>query len=161
MQTTLRIDDQLYREAKAEAARQGMTLTRFLEEGLRLKLRKSESTGAMPVKFRTYRKGEAFPFTNGELKEIANKDQELADADAYRYLVNIHGVCGGNTIIQGTRIGVHDVIGLIVSGASVEEVQQSFPDLTRAQIYECMSYYEDHRIEIDALVAEQMSEPQA
>jgi hypothetical protein len=39
MQTTLRIDDELYRKAKAEAARQGITLTRFIEEGLRLRLR--------------------------------------------------------------------------------------------------------------------------
>jgi uncharacterized protein (DUF433 family) len=82
-------------------------------------------------------------------------------ATAYRYLVNVPGVCGGKTIIEGTRIGVHDVVGLIVNGASVEDAQRSFPDLTRAQIYECLSYFEDHRTEIDALVAEQMSEPQA
>lgn len=37
MQTTLRIDDRIYREAKAEAAREGMTMTRFLEEGLRMR----------------------------------------------------------------------------------------------------------------------------
>lgn len=82
-------------------------------------------------------------------------------ATAYRYLVNVPGTCGGKTVVEETRIGVHDVIGLIVNGASVEEVHRSFPDLTRAQIYECLSYYEDHRTEIDALVAEQMSEPQA
>jgi uncharacterized protein (DUF433 family) len=82
-------------------------------------------------------------------------------ATAYRYLVNVPGVCGGKTIVEGTRIGVHDVVGLIVNGASVEEANRSFPDLTRAQIYECLAYYEDHRTEIDALVAEQMSEPQA
>ena len=35
MQTTLRIDDRLYRAAKAEAARTGITLTRFIEEALR------------------------------------------------------------------------------------------------------------------------------
>jgi uncharacterized protein (DUF433 family) len=82
-------------------------------------------------------------------------------ATAYRYLVNMPGVCGGKTIIEGTRIGVHDVAGLIVNGVSVDEAQRSFPDLSRAQIYECLSYYEDHRTEIDALVAEQMSEPLA
>lgn len=81
-------------------------------------------------------------------------------ATGYRYLVNMPGVCGGKTIIEGTRISVHDVIGLIVNGSSVEDVQRSFPDLTRAQIYECLSYYEDHRTEIDALVVEQMSGPQ-
>lgn len=35
MQTTLRIDDRIYREAKAEAARRGITLTRYIEEALR------------------------------------------------------------------------------------------------------------------------------
>jgi hypothetical protein len=35
---------------------------------------------------------------------------------------------------------------------------RSFPDLSRAQVYECLAYYEDHRTEIDALVVEQMSE---
>jgi hypothetical protein len=38
MQTTLRIDDATYREAKAEAARLGMTLTRFIEESLRQRI---------------------------------------------------------------------------------------------------------------------------
>ncbi len=79
-------------------------------------------------------------------------------AIAYRYLVQIPGVCGGQTIVEGTRIGVHDVIGLIVNGAQPEDVLRSFPDLTKAQVYECLAYYEDHRPAIDALVAEQMSE---
>jgi uncharacterized protein (DUF433 family) len=82
-------------------------------------------------------------------------------ATAYRYLVNIPGVCSGRTIVEGTRIGVHDVVGLMVNGASIEDVLRSFSDLTRAQIYECLAYYEDHRTEIDALVAEQMAEPDA
>jgi len=30
---------------------------------------------------------------------------------------------------------------------------------TRAKVYECLAYYEDHRAEIDTLVAMQMSEP--
>ena len=80
-------------------------------------------------------------------------------ATAYRYLVNLPGVRGESTIVEGTRIGVHDVVGLIVNGASVDDVVRSFPDLTRAQVYECTAYYEDHRPEIDTLVARQMSGP--
>lgn len=80
---------------------------------------------------------------------------------AYRYLVQISGVCQGRTIVEGSRIAVHDVIGLIVNGAGIEDVLHSFPDLKRAQVYECLAYYEDHRTEIDALVAEQMAEPPA
>jgi uncharacterized protein (DUF433 family) len=83
---------------------------------------------------------------------------QVMQAIAYRYLVNLPGVCGGRTIVEGTRIGVHDVIGLIVNGASIEDALRSFPSLTKSQIYECLSYYEDHRTQIDALVAEQMSE---
>jgi uncharacterized protein (DUF433 family) len=80
------------------------------------------------------------------------------ETTAYRYLVKLPGVCGGHTIVADTRIGVHDVMGLILNGASLESVQRSLPDLTKAQIYECLAYYEDHRTEIDALVTEQMSE---
>jgi uncharacterized protein (DUF433 family) len=78
-------------------------------------------------------------------------------ATGYRYLVNLSNVHRGNTIVEGTRIGVHDVVGLIVNGASIDDVVRSFPDLTRAKVYECLAYYEDHRAEIDALIARQMS----
>ena len=79
-------------------------------------------------------------------------------ATSYRYLVNLPGVWGGKAIIEETRIGVHDVVGLILNGASVDDGGRSFPDLSRAQVYECLAYYEDHRTQIDALVAEQISE---
>src|ERR1017187_4415019 len=80
------------------------------------------------------------------------------ETTAYRYLVNLPGVCNGHAIIANTRIGVHDVMGLILNGVSIEDVRRTFPDLTKAQIYECLAYYEDHRTEIEALVAEQMIE---
>jgi hypothetical protein len=38
VQTTLRIDDKIYREAKAEAARLGITLTHFIERALEFQL---------------------------------------------------------------------------------------------------------------------------
>jgi len=79
-------------------------------------------------------------------------------ATQYRYLTNIPGVRSGHAIIDGTRIGVHDVIAVIINGATVDEVCRSYPDVTRAQVYECLAYYEDHRAEIDALVARHMSD---
>jgi uncharacterized protein (DUF433 family) len=80
-------------------------------------------------------------------------------ATSYRYIVRTPGIRGGNARVDGTRIGVHDVIGIIINGASVDEVIRSFPDLTRAHVYACLTYYEDHRAEIDAPVARQMSPP--
>ena len=62
--------------------------------------------------------------------------------------------------IGGTRVGVHDVIGLLQNGETVDSVvTRCFPNITRAQVYECLAYYEDHRGEIDVLVARQMSAP--
>jgi len=52
MQTTLRIADEVYRLAKTEAAREGITLTRFIEEALALRLRQTptvQSPEALPV----------------------------------------------------------------------------------------------------------------
>jgi uncharacterized protein (DUF433 family) len=76
----------------------------------------------------------------------------------YRYIVKTPGIRGGNARVDGTRIGVHDVIGLLQNGETVDSVTRELPPLTRAQVYECLAYYEDHRPEIDLLVARQMSE---
>ena len=76
----------------------------------------------------------------------------------YRYISRQAGVRGERAIIQGTRIGVHDVIGLLQNGESVDSVTtRCFPDVTRAQVYKCLAYYEDHRGEIDVVVARQMA----
>jgi uncharacterized protein (DUF433 family) len=84
---------------------------------------------------------------------------EAGTAAAYRYLTRQPGVRGGHAIIEGTRIGVHDVIGLLQNGETVDSVvARCFPNLTRAQVYECLAYYEDHRGEIDVLVARQMAD---
>jgi len=79
-------------------------------------------------------------------------------AETYRYLVKTPGIRGGNAHVEGTRIAVHDVIGLLQNGETVDSVPRELPPLTRAQVYECLAYYEDHRPEIDLLIARQMSE---
>ena len=80
-------------------------------------------------------------------------------APTYAYLTCEKDVRGGNAIVARTRVGVHDVIGLLQNGETVDTiVSRCFPELTRAQVYECLAYYEDHRGEIDVLVARQMSQ---
>lgn len=76
----------------------------------------------------------------------------------YPYIARVPSVRSGNAVVAGTRIGVHDVIGLLQNGETVDTiVSRCFPNLTRAQVYECLAYYEDHRGEIDLLVARQMA----
>jgi len=43
MQTTLRLNDKVYRDAKAEAARLGVTLTQFIEDALQDRIRHVQS----------------------------------------------------------------------------------------------------------------------
>lgn len=82
-------------------------------------------------------------------------------SQSYRYIVRSQEVRGGNARVEGTRIAVHDVIGLLQNGETVDSiVANCLPVLTRAQVYECLAYYEDHRGEIDVLVARQMAHDQ-
>lgn len=82
-------------------------------------------------------------------------------ATAYRYIVAADGVRGGEARLEGTRIGVHDVVSYFLLGCTLEEVASRFPDLSRAQIYECLAYYEDHRSEIESLALPQTEYPEA
>jgi uncharacterized protein (DUF433 family) len=77
---------------------------------------------------------------------------------AYRYIERTKGIRGGRARVENTRIGVHDVIGLLQNGETVDSlVMRCFPELTKAQVYECLAYYEDHRGEIDLLISRQMA----
>ncbi|MBI3491367.1 MAG: DUF433 domain-containing protein [Acidobacteria bacterium] len=79
-------------------------------------------------------------------------------SQSYRYIVRSPDVRDGHARVEGTRIAVHDVIGLLQNGENVESITTTcFPTLTKAQVYECLAYYEDHRGEVDLLVARQMA----
>lgn len=79
-------------------------------------------------------------------------------SETWRYIVRSAGVRSGNPVVEKTRIAVHDVIGLLQNGETIETVRTNcFPQLTRSQVYECLAYYEDHRGEIDLLIARQMT----
>ena len=79
-------------------------------------------------------------------------------SETYRYIVRSKGVRSGNPIVENTRIAVHDVIGLLQNAETVDTLRENcFPQLSRSQVYECLAYYEDHRGEIDLLVAGQMA----
>ena len=47
---------------------------------------------------------------------------------------------------------------MVRTGCSVDAVVASFPKLSRAQVYESLAYYEDHRDELELLIAAQTAE---
>jgi uncharacterized protein (DUF433 family) len=78
---------------------------------------------------------------------------------SYRFIVRSPDIRGAEPHVEGTRIGVHDVIGLLQNGETVDSIPTTcLPMLSKAQVYECLAYYEDHRGEIDLLVARQMAD---
>jgi uncharacterized protein (DUF433 family) len=72
------------------------------------------------------------------------------------YIVKTPGICSGDARIDGTRITVHWIIGLIQQGWTVEDLIKGYSHipLTRAQIHAAQAYYYDHKQEIDKLIAE-------
>jgi uncharacterized protein (DUF433 family) len=88
-----------------------------------------------------------------------NQSMSSEVSRSYRYIVRSPDVRSGHARVEDTRIAVHDVIGLLQNGETVDSVTAScLPALTKSQVYECLAYYEDHRGEIDLLVARQMSD---
>ena len=83
-------------------------------------------------------------------------------SESYRYIVRSPDVRGGHALVEGTRVAVHDVIGLLQNGETVDSLPVNcFPTLSKAQVYECLAYYEDHKGEIDLLVVRQMAQSQS
>lgn len=61
----------------------------------------------------------------------------------------IPGVCGGKPRIAGTRIRVQDIyVWHELQGQSADEIVSNFPQLTLADVHAALSYYFDHRDEI-------------
>ena len=64
------------------------------------------------------------------------------------------GVCGGDPVIVGTRISVRLIAEIEQAGHSVDEIVTMYPHIKHAQVYDALSYYYDHRAEIDKLIVE-------
>jgi uncharacterized protein (DUF433 family) len=72
----------------------------------------------------------------------------------HKYIVRIRGICGGSPIIDGTRIAVRTIMEYIQqAGYTPEEIAQAL-GLDLSQVYDAMSYYYDHKDEIDKEIAE-------
>lgn len=70
------------------------------------------------------------------------------------YVTRIPGRCGGRPVIRGTRFPVSSVVSYVLrQGTTPEELVEEFPHLTLAQVYDALSYYYDHRDQIDAEIA--------
>lgn len=70
------------------------------------------------------------------------------------YIERKKGVCGGEPVIVGTRIGVSLIAELEKSGYTADEMVAMYPHITHSQVYDALSYYYHHRDEIDKMIEE-------
>jgi uncharacterized protein (DUF433 family) len=72
-----------------------------------------------------------------------------------KHIESTPGVCGGRPRIAGTRIRVQDiVIWHERLGYSPDEIVSRYPQLTLADLYAALTYYHDHRDEIEQYIQE-------
>jgi len=49
-------------------------------------------------------------------------------------------ICHGQACIKGTRIPVHQIIGMLANGDTIEELLVEYPSLKREDIFACLNY---------------------
>jgi len=74
------------------------------------------------------------------------------------YIVRNKEILGGEPVVKGTRTPVRAIVEWWKFGASPEEIMENLPHLTLSQIFDALSYYADHREEIEKYIAENMVE---
>ena len=77
------------------------------------------------------------------------------------YVTNKKGVCGGRSVVRGTRIPVWSLIQWYKQGMTIEDIMREFPQLKPAQVHDAFSYYYDNRKEIEKDITENETEPHA
>ena len=72
-----------------------------------------------------------------------------------KYIVSRPGVQGGSPCIRGTRVPVWVLAAIHKKGDTPEDILEMYTNLSAAQVYAALSYYYEHRAEIDAEIAAQ------
>jgi len=88
-------------------------------------------------------------FSNLELEQIEQVNS-MTTATEHLYVVTDNFILGGEPIIKGTRTPVRAIVEIYRSGVSAEEIPLRLPHLSLAQVFDALSYYNDHPDQINA-----------
>jgi uncharacterized protein (DUF433 family) len=67
-----------------------------------------------------------------------------------QHITKTPGICGGRPCIAGHRVRVSDIVTWHEKrGYCADEIVDLFPGITLADVYAALTYYFDHREEID------------
>ncbi len=49
-------------------------------------------------------------------------------------------VCHGQACIKGTRIPVHQIVGMLANGDTIDDLLKEYPSLKRDDVLACLNY---------------------
>lgn len=76
---------------------------------------------------------------------------QIESPTAHPHIYTSPEMHNGRPTIRGTGIQVQTIVGCVRIGYSIEEILEGYP-LTRAQVYDALSYYYDHKEEVDKYI---------
>jgi len=82
----------------------------------------------------------------------------MVTATEHPYIVHDNEILEGEPVVKGTRTPVRAIVEWWKFGASPEEILENLPHLTLSQVFDALSYYTDHRDEIEKYIAENIVE---
>jgi uncharacterized protein (DUF433 family) len=73
----------------------------------------------------------------------------MTTATGHLYVISDDSILNGAPIVKGTRTPVRAIAELWKFGVTPEEIGMRLPHVTLAQVFDALSYYQDHCEEID------------
>lgn len=97
--------------------------------------------------------------TTTRLKKAAVDKTSANSRKRYPHIMHRKGTHGGSPVIRGINLSVRAIVTYILRlGMTPEELAQSFPGLTMSQIHSALSYYYDHKQQIDREIEQNTEE---
>jgi uncharacterized protein (DUF433 family) len=89
---------------------------------------------------------------NARVNERKVHNSRMTTASTNRYIITDATILGGEPIITGTRTPVRAIVELWRMGTGPEEIATKLPHLTLGQIFDALSYYSEHQVEINEYI---------
>ncbi|MGQ0811481.1 MAG: DUF433 domain-containing protein [Nitrospiraceae bacterium] len=73
----------------------------------------------------------------------------MTTATSHPYVISDDAILNGVPIVKGTRTPIRAIAELWKFGVTPEEIVIRLPHVTLAQVFDALSYYQDHRDEVE------------
>ncbi len=83
-------------------------------------------------------------------KRTIKQQKPVRNKLKYPHITSDKKILNGVPIITGTRIAVRTIAGYYQMGLSADEILNSIPHLSAAQVHSALAFYFDHQKQIDS-----------